>query len=60
MADKKRLKVKNVILTLVCMIFLGGIIFLLDFLGICDLTPLIKFRREEKKRRKEGSMQAEE
>jgi len=41
-------KAKNIIKAAVGIVFLGGLLFVLDFLGICDISSVIKFHKKEK------------
>ena len=41
-------KAKNIIKAVVGVVFLGGLLFVLDFLGICDISSVIKFHKKEK------------
>ncbi len=41
-------KAKNIIKATVGIVFLGGLLFVLDFLGICDISSILKFHKKEK------------
>ena len=41
-------KSKNIIKATVGIVFLGGLLFVLDFLGICDISSILKFHKKEK------------
>lgn len=45
-------KVKNIIKAAVGIVFMGGVIFLLDFLGICDISSIFRFHKKEKEMKK--------
>lgn len=34
---------------MLCAVFLGGLIFMFDFLGICDLSSLLHFKNKDNK-----------
>lgn len=52
MMKRKKIKVKAIIITSVGMIFIGGLLFVLDFLGICDISSVLHFHKREKSRKK--------
>ncbi len=43
----KKRKVRNIIKCIVGAVFLGGLLFILDFLGICDISSILKFHKKE-------------